>query len=179
MPGKSNMQKNEYRTLMKHMEWADARIWTCILNLPSRGHDEWTKERMHHYHSTQWAYGQILLKMPIIIPELDSFPDMKSLGLWAQRFYKEMSKRIIGFDNADFQQKVEFPWSAQIVERFGSVTPANAGESLIQLSLHSAHHRGQIAMRLREAGGEPPVTDFIAWIWMGRPEAKWEIFAEN
>jgi hypothetical protein len=31
------------------------------------------------------------------------------------------------------------------------------------------YHRGQVATRLRERGGEPPLTDFIAWIWMHRP----------
>jgi hypothetical protein len=29
------------------------------------------------------------------------------------------------------------------------------------------------ARRLRELGVEPPLSDFIAWIWMDRPEADW------
>ncbi len=34
---------------------------------------------------------------------------------------------------------------------------------LSHLLLHSAYHRGQAAAALREAGTEPPVTDFIAY----------------
>ena len=26
---------------------------------------------------------------------------------------------------------------------------------------------------LRELGGEPPLTDFVAWIWLDRPPADW------
>ncbi len=34
--------------------------------------------------------------------------------------------------------------------------------------------RGQNATRLRELGGEPPLTDYIAWLWKGRPAPDWE-----
>ena len=34
---------------------------------------------------------------------------------------------------------------------------------LTQLFGHSLYHRGQIAMLLRQAGAEPPETDFIFW----------------
>jgi uncharacterized damage-inducible protein DinB len=39
--------------------------------------------------------------------------------------------------------------------------------------MHSAHHRGQALRRLRELGVEPPLCDFIVWIWTGRPDADW------
>lgn len=171
------MQESEYRKLINHMEWADAQIWMSVLNLPSLEHDEWIKERLHHYHSTQWAYGQILLKLPIIIPELNSFPDIRSIGFWARRFYKEMSVRFIGLNETELQQNVEFPWVAQVVKQLGSITPATVGESILQLVLHSTHHRGQAAMYLRQVGAEPPMTDFIAWIWMQCPAPEWGILS--
>jgi len=39
--------------------------------------------------------------------------------------------------------------------------------------MHSTHHRGQVNARLRELGGEPPLADFIVWLWWGRPAASW------
>jgi hypothetical protein len=30
-----------------------------------------------------------------------------------------------------------------------------------------------VARRLRELEVEPPLTDYIAWVWTGRPEADW------
>lgn len=35
---------------------------------------------------------------------------------------------------------------------------------LTHLGLHSQHHRGQIALQLRQLGQEPAVTDFIAYL---------------
>jgi uncharacterized damage-inducible protein DinB len=39
------------------------------------------------------------------------------------------------------------------------------------MALHSQHHRGQNATRLRELGAVPPATDLIVWYWKGRPAA--------
>jgi uncharacterized damage-inducible protein DinB len=36
-------------------------------------------------------------------------------------------------------------------------------EILTQLFTHSSSHRGQIAMLVRQSGGEPALTDFIYW----------------
>jgi uncharacterized damage-inducible protein DinB len=47
------------------------------------------------------------------------------------------------------------------------------GQTATQLALHSSHHRGQINTRLRDAGAEPPLVDFIAWVWWGQPAAAW------
>jgi len=44
---------------------------------------------------------------------------------------------------------------------------------VLQVAMHSSHHRGQVARRLRELGVESPLTDYIAWIWMSRPVADW------
>ena len=43
----------------------------------------------------------------------------------------------------------------------------------LHLALHTAHHRGQVNARLRELGAEPPLVDYIAWLWKGRPDAMW------
>jgi uncharacterized damage-inducible protein DinB len=42
---------------------------------------------------------------------------------------------------------------------------------LAQLFSHSAYHRGQIAMLVRAAGGEPAVTDLIYWCRESVPPA--------
>jgi uncharacterized damage-inducible protein DinB len=44
---------------------------------------------------------------------------------------------------------------------------------MIQVATHSTYHRGQVNARLREVGGEPPLVDYIAWIWFGRPAPEW------
>jgi uncharacterized damage-inducible protein DinB len=46
-------------------------------------------------------------------------------------------------------------------------------ETLLQIPMHSHYHRGQVNTRLRELGATPPLVDFIAWAWMGKPAAEW------
>ncbi|MFZ1145566.1 MAG: DinB family protein [Bryobacteraceae bacterium] len=40
---------------------------------------------------------------------------------------------------------------------------APAGVLLMQLLMHSQHHRDQNASRMRALGVEPPMTDFVIW----------------
>ena len=47
------------------------------------------------------------------------------------------------------------------------------GDILAHVPVHGQHHRGQVNARLREIGGEPPLVDYIAWIWFGRPAPDW------
>jgi uncharacterized damage-inducible protein DinB len=46
-------------------------------------------------------------------------------------------------------------------------------ETMLQVASHSTYHRGQVNARLRELAGEPPLVDYIAWIWFGRPAPEW------
>ena len=43
------------------------------------------------------------------------------------------------------------------------------GETVLQVWAHTAHHRGQLALQIRDLGGEPPLVDYVVWIWTGAP----------
>lgn len=166
-------QVTGYRTLLLHMEWADSLVWSAALGVPALAHDDRVRERMHHFHSTQWAYLQLFRGSPLEIPELRDLPDLNSVGRWARRFYRELPAFRDTLDDARLRQNVEFPWAAQVAERLGTVGPATVSDCILQVALHTAHHRGQVVTQLREAGGEPPMTDFIGWLWMLRPAPQW------
>ncbi len=174
------MHAEEFQNLIYHMEWADARVWKCIMDHPALASENWYIQRMQHYHSTQWAYGQVFLGEPISIPAAGSFTDMLSVGRWGRKFYTEYSAKITALDDRKLRSMVDFPWSARIAEKLGGhINPATIGECIVQLALHSTHHRGQVVLHLRESGYEPPLTDFIAWIWMNRPPAEWGFLAAD
>jgi len=46
-------------------------------------------------------------------------------------------------------------------------------KTAFQVTGHSTCHRGQVNTRLRELGAYPPLVDYIAWLWLGRPAADW------
>lgn len=37
--------------------------------------------------------------------------------------------------------------------------------------MHTTYHRGQLNTKIRELGGEPPLTDFIYWVGLDKPKA--------
>jgi uncharacterized damage-inducible protein DinB len=43
---------------------------------------------------------------------------------------------------------------------------------LTQLFAHSSYHRGQIAVLVRAAGGEPAITDFVYWCRVPVPSSR-------
>ena len=59
--------------------------------------------------------------------------------------------------------------------------PAAQNDQRLLALLHHLHLvqwiylslRAQVATRVRDLGGEPALTDYIAWIWMNRPLPEW------
>ncbi len=167
------MHVNEYQNLLLHMEWADSAVWTAVLRVPTLSQDKWMREHLYHFHYTQRFYLQMLQGMEREKMDLDRFPDLRSIGAWVRQFYRELSAFRNTLDEARLGLNVEFPWAAELAKRWGSASPTTTGDCILQLGLHTAHHRGQVLSKLRESGGEPPMTDFIAWIWMLRPAPQW------
>ena len=76
-----------------------------------------------------------------------------------------MAPFIDAVSDARLQETIGMPW---FKDPPLSITVEDA---LTQCAMHSHYHRGQNATRLRELGGDPPMTDFIVWLWKGRPAA--------
>jgi uncharacterized damage-inducible protein DinB len=162
----------ELRDAMQHMAWADAEVWRAVRALPAAETDAPTRERLHHVHEVQWAYLQIWRGEPVATRELTSFSDLAAIEAWGRDFHREVIAWLEDVERRqDWGEEVRLPWADQLVARFGAAQPATISETVLQVTQHSAYHRGQINARLRELGGEPPLVDFIVWIWRGRPAA--------
>ena len=158
---------------LAHMEWADARLWTSVLALAATPRIEPIRDLLHHLHLVQRLYLQIWRGEPLTMSKPKDFADLESLCRWAREPYAPARRLVADCTAEDLEREVRFPWEKAIVERFGSAIPATLRESVVQVVIHTAHHRAQICTRIREAGGEPPLVDFIAWIWMGHPAPAW------
>ncbi|HEV2148506.1 MAG TPA: DinB family protein [Longimicrobiaceae bacterium] len=168
------MLVSELRELVRHMEWADALVWRAVLAHPAAHADAPTRERLHHVHMVQWVYLQIWRGEPVAVPEASALPDLRAIRAWGRDFHAEASRFLDSLEDPALRRRIEFPWAPQLAERFGSAETATLAETLLQVTSHSAYHRGQINARLREIGGEPPLADFVAWIWMRRPGPPWD-----
>jgi uncharacterized damage-inducible protein DinB len=158
-------------TLFQHAEWADALVWNVALSVGQEDAD--LKERLYHVHVVQWAYLWVWRGEPIAPPAIDTFASLGAVRDWARRFYQELPSYLAGLPVDSAEREVRLPWADRLVERFGTARPATWVETVLQVNLHGTYHRGQVNTRLRALGAEPPLTDFIAWVWMGRPAPSW------
>jgi uncharacterized damage-inducible protein DinB len=165
------MDLADCRTLVAHAEWADALIWRSVLAAGQE--DPELRAKLHHLHMVQWSYLHIWRSDHVKPRELSAFPTLPTIRAWAREYYRELPTYLGGVSSGRLAEAVRFPWADRLVQRFGPSQPATWSESVLQVAMHSSYHRGQVARRLREFGGESPLTDFIAWVWMDRPEADW------
>ena len=165
------MDLADCRALLGHAEWADALVWESVTAAGLE--DDELRARLHHLHMVQWAYLHIWRAEPVKPRELGTFPTMAAVRAWVREYYRELPPYLASIAGEDVGREVRFARAERLVQRFGQAPPASWAESVQQVALHSSHHRGQVARRLRELGAEAPRCDFIAWIWTGRPAADW------
>ena len=161
------MDRKEFRDLMTHMEWADAQTWRAIRDLPSAQSDERIKWLCHHSHLVQSIYLQAWRGDAFQLTELTAYPDLAAIEAWARPYYPVVARLHTVDESRSASRWI--PWSAMIAEKFGTVLPATLSESAWQV--RTRYHRGR-STRIREIGGEPPLVDFLYWVWSGRP-AQW------
>ena len=165
------MDLADCRALLSHAEWADALVWKAALS--SGEEDDELRATLHHLHLVQWAYLHIWRAEQVRPRELSTFPTLAGIRGWAREYYRELPSYMGALSDPDLGSEVRIPWADRLVQRFGRARPTTLAESVLQVALHSSYHRGQVVRRLRELDVEAPLSDFLAWIWMDRPEADW------
>jgi uncharacterized damage-inducible protein DinB len=157
----------------RHMAWADAAVWTCVLSNATTGADAGLRERLHHIALVQRSFYWIWTGEPLDYREVATFEDSAALARWAREHHERLETYITSVSEDRLDEIVKMPWAERLSAQFGTVHPTTFGETLLQVAWHSTNHRGQVLTKLRELGTEPPLADFIAWIWRGKPGAEW------
>ena len=162
------------RDLLSHADWADATVWSAVLGNRDVLYEPRVQFWLHHIHTVQHAFVRLWSGQALDFPEPSAFADAASLAKWGREGHAAIRQYHEAATPTDLASVLSIPWAERLVERFGrhpeSVT---VEESAYQVALHTAHHRGQVAARMRELGGDPPLIDYIAWLWLGRPVAPW------
>lgn len=140
--------------LVDHMEWADARALEMVRNT---GGDR-ARELLAHVLATERVWMSRIRTGDS--SHLEIWPDL-DLGACETRRRKNVVayRRLLGsLDPGDVDEEIEYRNSSGVE----FATPL--GEILTHVALHGSHHRGQIARRVREVGGEPRNVDFIQFV---------------
>ena len=161
--------------LFRHMEWADARVWNGVLGSPAARRDSILRDRLFHIHVVQWGFLHLWVNRPLPeFPEQSKFPDHPSIASWGRQAHEQIAAFVERVDESRLEQAVSLPFADYFVKQFGSTAASiTLAQTMLQVTSHSSHHRGQVNIRLRELGFEPPFVDFIVWAWLGKPPADW------
>jgi uncharacterized damage-inducible protein DinB len=154
--------------LFAHQEWADAEHWRAFEAHRTALDDKAIRERLFHIHIVQHAFlymtgprtSQFDWKKP------EDFPAAAELKKYAQQGLAELNALLRAASAERLEEIIEIPW-------FKPPARISVRQALTQAAMHSHYHRGQNATRFRELGGTPPTTDYITWLHLGQPAAKW------
>jgi uncharacterized damage-inducible protein DinB len=161
------------RILFAYTEWADAMVWTAMLRESSFSADERLREYLFHIHTVQHLFLSVWRGGPLTAPPNEA-KSVTSLLTLARSTHSDLTSFLTSLDEDLLSQNIQLPWAGRFTELTGKEpAPITLGETLLQVANHSTYHRGQINSRLREIGGTPPMTDFIAWVGLGKPGADW------
>jgi uncharacterized damage-inducible protein DinB len=161
--------------LVRHMEWADAEVWRAALPHPAAATDTRLRDLLLHLHNVQRAFLHVWTQQPLAFPKPDDYPDIVMVQRWSYPTYAAMREFLASLDDAALARPVVMPWASQVSAQLKrDITTPTLAETIFQVTSHSTYHRGQVNVRLRELGGEPPLVDYIAWVWFSRPEPAWE-----
>lgn len=164
------------RELMAHMEWADARVWSSITADAKALDDVALIDRLFHLHTTQQAFLSVWRGDVLALPGRSALVDPHAVREWARQSYPQAMSFVESLDAQRLSISVVMPWADRLMQKAAgqsAVGVPTLAETILQLTAHSTHHRGQVLAQLRQLGIEPPLTDFIAWIWFGRPAPEW------
>lgn len=153
------------KDLLGHQAWADAmffRAWEKSGALD----DEDLRRRTDHLVSTQEAFLQVLKGDDVLIPEhpLPAFMELKIRCEAAHQVFKALGR---GLDGPSLARTVRVPWFPD------PPCVVSVSDTLLQVCMHTQHHRGQNMTRLKALGGVPKNVDYLIWIWKQKPEAIW------
>lgn len=161
------------KDLIQHMEWADATVWRSVLNTPTAADDERIKNYLHHIHMVQHAFVNVWREAPHSA-NAGSELALRELPEWARQCHQLAGPYLQTLSEEDLDRPLVMPWAKYLTRHLGRDPEVTTkGETILQVAAHSTYHRGQVNARLRELGAEPPLVDYIAWIWFGKPAADW------
>ena len=167
------MKLIDLQNLYRHMEWADAAVWEAVFKSESARADEKLRGYFYHLHLVQHSWLRAWRGEAADAP-FPTFSDCESVYEWGRRYYDVIFAHFKQLTDAGIAEAMKLPWGDFVEKQLGRApAPITIGETMQQIPLHSLYHRGQINARLREVGGEPPTVDYIVWIWLEKPRAKW------
>ena len=141
--------------LVAHVRWADARTAASLRALPDP-----PAEALRLFAHVARAEGVHLSR----IRGEDPLPQDFWPALSLDEAVAEAATAADGFEALLADETHDLSRLAHYRNSSGRTFDTPVWEIVTHVATHGEHHRGQIARIVREAGGEPALTDFLAFV---------------
>lgn len=148
-------------TLIDHLQWADERVLDSLRAMPHA--DARALELYAHVLGAEHVWLSRMMERAAREPVWPSL-SLESAAVLASENAAGLRALVAAISAEQLQRRVPYTNSA------GMSFESTVEEMLLQVVLHGCYHRGQIALLVRGAGGEPAPTDYIAFV-RGAPAA--------
>jgi uncharacterized damage-inducible protein DinB len=157
-----------FRDLYEHQEWADSEVWRVVDASDAAKGDKRVRNLLAHLHETQQGFLTVWTGRELKFRGPNSFANAAEILERARDYHS----RVFAFVDAaaEFDKPMVMPWATHFSPEAHATT---LRDTMMQVPMHSTYHRGQVNARLRELEVKPPLVDYIAWIWKGRPAPAW------
>ncbi len=156
------------RDLMAHQSWADAIFFNCWGSSPEIVENENLRVRVLHIARVQENFRKLITEELVSRPPDEPVPcfadlknRMRSAGGALRLLLQEMNEPRL-------KDPLKIPWFQE------SPCIVRVAEALVQVAMHTQHHRGQCMTVLKQLGGKPRNVDWIVWLWKGKPDGSWD-----
>jgi uncharacterized damage-inducible protein DinB len=154
------------RDLMAHAEWANAVFFHAWEKSPARDHEE-MRARVGHIVGVQAAFMSLFNGEQPGGPPGGPPPTFAELKMRAEKSHADLRNFTSSLDSEVSSRTLHVPWFPD------PPCVITLQQALVQVALHTQHHRGQCMTRLKDFGGEARNVDWIIWLWKQKPEARW------
>lgn len=145
-------------SLYDHMEWADQEVVGSLRALPADAPERARAVEVYaHLAASEHVWlARLRERSPqhAVWPELD----LDTAAELARTSVEELREMLREVGEEGGRREITYRNSADVEFRSRIV------DILAHVALHGSYHRGQLALLVRQAGGEPVNTDYIGWI---------------
>lgn len=149
------MNVEDVKFLFEYDRWANARMFEAVDALTNEQFAA-VRETLAHIIGVEWIWFQRCNGAnPRSTPEWMNDPTRESLREQLYSIEREWQQFVDALLDDDLARIVEY---VQLAGNTGSRKLVHLLQHVIN---HSTYHRGQVATRMRQAGGTPNGTDFL------------------
>lgn len=157
---------SQLKDLLAHHAWADA-VFLQAWGASGVQEDVELRTRMAHIADVQEGFLKVLKGEALVVHErpLPGFDELRARCRASHEVFAALAR---GLDDAALARTVQVPWFPE------PPCVISVADVLMQVCLHTQHHRGQNMVRLKVLSVVPRNVDYIVWLWKQKPEPRWD-----